>query len=146
VPLKEELSHADNYIKMQQIKYPDNIYYMIDSDPQFDNVLLPHLIFETFVENIFKYAFIYGKLLSVFIKTQAYNFESESFVQITIEDNGCGFPPDYLKNFQYQKRDGSHIGIQNIQKTLSLFYGRDDLLQLSNNETGGAMVKILIPL
>lgn len=146
VTLKEELSHSDNYIRMQQIKYPDNIYYMIDSDPQFDNIMLPHLIIETFIENIFKNAFIYEKMLSIFIKLEEHYIDGERFIQITIEDNGCGFPEEYLKNYQSQKQTESHIGIQNIRKTLSLFYGRDDLLQLSNNETGGATVKIRIPL
>lgn len=146
VTLKEELSHADNYIQMQQIKYPDNIYYMIDSDPQFDNIMLPHLIVETFIENIFKNAFTYRELLSIFIKLDACILDDKKFVKITIDDNGCGFPQSYLKDFECRKSTGSHIGIQNIQRTLSLFYSRDDLLQLSNNSTGGATVKILIPL
>lgn len=146
VPLKEELSHADNYIQMQQIKYPDNIYFMIDSDPQFDNIMLPHLIIETFIENIFKNAFTYQKFLSIFIKLDACNLDDKEFVQITIEDNGCGFPESYLKDFECRKSTESHIGIQNIRRTLSLFYGRDDLLHLSNNRSGGATVKILIPL
>lgn len=145
VTLKEELNHADNYIKMQQIKYPDNIYYMIDSDPLLDNVLLPHLIIETFIENIFKYAFIFEKVLSIFIKAETCRMNDQEFVRITIEDDGCGFPESYLHDFQNHKRTEKHIGIQNIQRTLSLFYGRDDLLQLINNKAEGATVRIFIP-
>ena len=145
VTLKEELNHADNYIKMQQIKYPDNIYYMINSDPRIDNILLPHLIIETFIENIFKYAFIYEKMLSIFIKAETCRLDDQNFIRITIEDDGCGFPESYLSDFQNHKRSEKHIGIQNIQRTLSLFYGRDDLLQLINNKAGGATVKIFIP-
>lgn len=145
VPLGNELRNADNYIRMQQIKYPDNIFYRIDADEGCSNVPVPHLVLETFVENIFKHAFTYGKMISVFIRAEHTESAGGQFVRVTINDDGCGFPPAFLQTGRLEEEPGRHIGIANIRKTLSLFYGRDDLLSLSNNETGGAQVTLLFP-
>lgn len=147
VPLEEEIGHAVNYIRMQEIRYPDQIFYMLEVKEDAGRSLVPQFMLQTFIENIFKHAMFYGEMLSIYIRAGIVVREGEPFVKIVVEDNGGGFSPESLHSFSiFEEPDsGAHIGIANVRKTLKLLYKRNDLLRLSNVELSGAKVEIWIP-
>lgn len=138
-----EVEHAIAYIKLQQVKYPNLIFYMSEIEEAARDVPIPKLLIQTFTENIFKHAFDGEKMLSVFIRAQYIIECNADIVRITIEDSGCGFSEEYLRGLIGKDEKG--VGIRNIQQTLKLTYGREDLLQLSNSEQGGARIILKIP-
>lgn len=150
VTINEEIEHIRNYIRMQEIKFPNNIFYMTDIDPDISNCLLPQFLIQTFVENIFKHALTIGDMLSIFIRAERHSQEGENFVRIVIEDNGDGFPPEIIQIVNSSGKNstttGEKIGITNIKKTLNLLYKRDGLLKISNCDPSGARVTILLPI
>lgn len=150
VTINEEVEHIRNYIRMQEIKFPNNIFYMADIDPDISNCLLPQFLIQTFVENTFKHALTIGDMLSIFIRAEKHSQEGENFVKIVIEDNGDGFPPEIIQIVNASGKDsnttGEKIGITNIKKTLNLLYKRDGLLKISNCDPSGARVTILLPI
>ena len=150
VTINEEIEHVKNYIRMQEIKFPNNIFYMTEIDADISNYLIPQFLIQTFTENTFKHALTVGDMLSIFIKAEKYSQERESFVKIVIEDNGDGFPSEIIESVNSSNNDtittGEKIGIANIKKTLNLLYKRDGLLKLSNSDPSGARVTILLPL
>jgi two-component system sensor histidine kinase YesM len=142
VRVKDEIDHAVDYIKLQQIKFPHMVFYMAEVKKESAEYRMPKLLVQTFVENIFKHAYNGEEMLSIFIKAGEVEIESERFAQIIIEDNGDGFGEGYMTGVT----EGEEcVGIGNVKKTLALTYGRDDLLTLSNVEEGGARVRIRIP-
>jgi two-component system, sensor histidine kinase YesM len=143
VPLRNELSHAVDYIKLQQIKYPHLIFYLVEVEPEAETYLMPKLMIHTFIENIFKHAFTGEEMLSVFIKAQVFDFMGERMAQITIEDNGEGFSDQQILDKGSDNME--NIGIENVRKTLLLTFGRDNLVELANRDEGGARVVIRIP-
>ncbi|BBH20545.1 sensor histidine kinase YesM [Paenibacillus baekrokdamisoli] len=149
VTIKEEIDHVKNYIHMQEIKFPNHIFHMIDIEQNLEQHMLPQFLIQTFIENTFKHALVYGDILSIFIKVEIYSNQEEDFILITIEDNGEGFPTEIIEEVNAVDTNfndtGRKIGISNIKKTLSLLYKRDGLLKLSNNEPSGAKVAILLP-
>ncbi|WP_245954829.1 sensor histidine kinase [Paenibacillus flagellatus] len=149
VPIHEEIKHVEHYIRMQEIRYPDQIFYMTDIDSDAGQVPIPQFLLQTFVENIFKHAMIYGKMLSIFIRASKDTMEDKPCVKIVIEDNGEGFPPHVWKTAEAPAHDpierGDRVGIANIRKTLQLLYKRDDLLTLSNAEPSGAKIELRVP-
>ncbi|MBW4839849.1 MAG: histidine kinase [Paenibacillaceae bacterium] len=150
VPLEEEMRHVDNYVHMQEIRNPDQIFCMTDIDAATARVLIPQFLVQTFVENIFKHALTYGEMLSIFIRTSLIEIEDKPYLHISIEDNGGGFPSSVLqaaKDSSLEPVEASgQVGISNIRRTLQLLYKREDLLKLSNAEPLGARVEILIPM
>lgn len=142
--VKTEIMHAVDFLELQQIRYPNNIFYFYSIEPDVEDIPVEKLLFQTFVENIFKHAFDGETGISIFIRAQRVSREDELFALISIEDTGCGFPLPMLEDGLIE--GGKNIGIANIAKTLQLAYGRDDLLHLSNNEQGGARVEIFLPL
>jgi two-component system, sensor histidine kinase YesM len=139
--VQSEVEHAVAYIRLQQVKYPNLIFYMSKVEEAARSVPIPKLLIQTFAENIFKHAFDGEKMLSVFIRAQCISDGGADFVRIVIEDSGCGFSEKYLNGVVDEKS----VGIRNIRQTLKLTYGRDDLLLLSNSEQGGARIILLIP-
>lgn len=147
VPLEEEVRHAVNFIHMQEIRYPDQIFYMLEVKEDAGRLLVPQFMIHTFIENIFKHAMFYGEMLTIYIRAGVESRDGESFVKIVVEDNGAGFSQEALSSFSsFEEQDnGAHIGIANVRKTLRLLYKRDDLLKLSNGEPTGARVEMWIP-
>lgn len=141
--IASEVQHAVDFIKLQQIRHPNRIFYYHSVEPGVAEIPVQKLLFQSFVENIFKHAFDGESGISVFIRAQKIQKDDETFALITIEDTGCGFPASLL---QGSPGEMESVGIANISKTLALTYGREGLLALSNNEQGGAQVDIYIPL
>jgi len=149
VRLSEEISFVKNYIQLQEIKFPNNIFYMMEIGPGTEDCRLPQFIIQTFVENSFKHALTVGTMLSVLIKTEVIYNGGETYVRIIIEDNGDGFPDEVIEiinnSQEIEINDGEKVGIINIKKTLFLLYKQNNLLKISNCEPSGARVEILIP-
>lgn len=148
ITLQEEIEHVQNYIQMQEIRYPDQIFYMADIDPQAGKVTLPQFMIQTLVENSFKHAMFYESVLSLFIRAVIIEHHGVLMVKITVDDNGEGFPQAWLQSYKNtpQGSNQEHVGIENIQRTLRLLYKRDDLLTCYNLEPTGARAELLIPL
>lgn len=144
VPLREELGYCENYIKLQQIKYPDKIFYMVECPPELESFIVSKFMIQTMLENIFKHAFSPECYLSVFISVFEDKQPDKTLVRIVIEDNGEGFSQDVLQGFPNQGLK-DHVGLKNIYDTLNLLYGEGPWMQISNVETGGARVVFSLP-
>lgn len=147
VTMEEEIRHTENYIRMQEIRYPEQIFFMIEIQEEARQVPIPQFMIQTFVENTFKHAMFVQELLSIFIRVRMEQRDDSSFVSIVIEDNGAGFASEWLDQPEREEagEDGGRVGIANIRKTLRLVYKREDLLKLSNNQSTGARVELWIP-
>lgn len=147
VELYRELEHVDNYLKMQEIKLPDSIFWMIECPEELREVKIPHLMIHTVIENIFKHADTQDDILNVLIQCTSVKSEQFYGVSILIEDNGKGFEQEMLEKYNGGKeiREDSQIGLSNIYRTLEILYDRTDLLHISNAFPHGARVEIKIP-
>lgn len=151
VTINEELEHTEGYIKMQEIKFPNSVFFVPDLNASMKDYLIPQFLILTFVENSFKHAMTLNCLLSILLQVREIKTDDKKFLQIVLEDNGIGFPKDVIQDInsnQVKNGDssGKKIGINNVKRTLSLLYGNESTLKLSNCETSGARVEITIPI
>lgn len=93
------------------------------------------------VENIFKHGFSPEQFLSIFLESALEEQNGVRGLRMTVEDNGCGFPPEMLASFPV-KEDNGHVGLSNLYHTLQLIYGPAASLHISNAEPNGARVTI----
>ena len=108
---------------------------------------IPYLLLYTLIDNVFKHGIKTPESFFVIISCHKGTMEDGTPVAVlSVEDNGSGFPADYLLMFEQgkikQTEDG-HIGLYNIMQTLELMYGRQDLMKLENTITG-AKVEVRI--
>ncbi len=151
VTLAEEIRHIEDYIRMQEIRFPDSVLFVADIVPEVKECLIPQFLLLTFVENAFKYAMSLDTTLSLMLQGRKTKKNGRPVLALVLEDNGKGFPEDVIQriNAPIVKQinpDGRQIGLYNVKKTLSLFYGKEGGMVLSNCLPSGAHVEITIPL
>ncbi len=149
VPLSEEIAHAKDYMAMQEILYPGCVFDFIDVQEGLDDYPVPQLIVHTMLENIYKHAVSLDNLTSILISAKMEEKNGEDMCHLTIEDDGAGYPEEFLLQVQEGnvkvKENGHGVGLWNMKTTLNLMYRRDDLIYFSNKEPHGSRIDIWIP-
>ena len=148
--LGDELKHIENYVAMQDIRFPGSIGVRIDCDEAVRDWNIPFLTVFTVVENTIKHAMsLYSKLEVTITCRETVSEDGSKACRITVDDNGSGFTPEVLEEMNQERTEipaKEHLGLSNIRYTLLLLYHKPGLMKLSNLEEGGARVEIRIPM
>ncbi len=149
VRMEEELEHITTYLNIQKMRFPQFLDFEVIVDDELNNVLLPPVLFQPFVEN----AIIHGFLIrnQVFLVRIIVEKDPDNPVRnalIRISDNGAGFTEEQLKDFKlgHYQHDQEHLGIGNVYERLRLNYGKQASLRFDNAGQGGAEIIITIPI
>jgi two-component system, sensor histidine kinase YesM len=147
VSLEDEIKHTENYLRIQQLRFPETFLYFVEVPDELKKCNVPPLIIQTIAENSIKHAFNFDVQLEIHIIVK--QDEDPGFIHIKIKDTGDGFPEDVLnslkKNESLTNSEGERIGIWNVKKRLSLLYGESSRIHFSNEQGKGATVQIWIP-
>lgn len=149
VSLREELQHVRNYIRIQELRFPNSLTYMINVPDFLANVQVPPLVIQTFLENSIKHAVTLEEPAHLSVDIDLKETGLEPFIEIIIRDTGRGFTEDVITQIRSGDRvvdeQGEHIGIWNIRKRLQLLYGDKALVSCYNGFPRGAIVEIKLP-
>lgn len=143
--VEEEISCLENYLQLQQTRYPDRLFWFREEDESVKNFPIPRFLLLTVGENAVKYGMEPEDILQIYLQCT----REKDDILIVVEDNGPGFTPeqlDYYSRPELPETGGEHLGLANIKGTLSLQYGRQDLLRITQAMPKGARVEIRIPL
>lgn len=149
VPLKDELYQISLYMGIEKLRYPDCFTYQVDVPDYLGTASLPRFVLMTFAENAVKHGISTENILNISISGKLTLLDTEPAIELTVQDNGGGFPPEVLsmlrqKNYVAAMEVG-HIGISNAIQRLELLYGSCYQLDFRNCR-GGAAVELTIPL
>lgn len=152
VTLGEEIRHIENYFEMQELNYPDCVFYYIDIPKELEMWKIPQMLIHTVIENEYKYAVEVDQVLTILIKAEVREEKGEEMLCLSIEDDGGGYPQEVLENFLYETgerhekpQNGERIGLISIKKMLELMYERDDLFEIGNTVPHGCCNYFWIP-
>lgn len=148
ITLKEELTHIENYITIQKIRFPDKLQCTFEGMDLILNYPIAALTIQPFVENSIIHGFKNRRQLFQ-IHIRAEMTEDKGFA-LTISDNGVGFTPEVLTKLQnkqpLQQEEKSSLGIMNVIHRLDLLYGERTSITFDNHPEGsGAIVTIVFP-
>ncbi|MEG2087909.1 MAG: histidine kinase [Angelakisella sp.] len=150
VTLREEKEHVENYMRIQELRFPGVCRFLQSIDDQLLEYKLPPLIIQTFIENSVKYALDVEKERVVSLTVTRQNCDNGEYVKIEVADNGDGYPQSILDAFQKEQAFSSdptkNIGIINVVQRLKLMYGHKAFVRLCNSPEGGAKSEVLLPL
>jgi len=148
LPLQEEMEAVQGYVDLCRIMgSPIDVSYEVNTDG-LSAPALPMSIL-TFVENSIKHNKNLENL-TIRITSKPYRGEDGTLMQnITIRDNGNGFPPETLSalnaadptELKYRR---DHIGIANVRYRLWLVYGEKAGVSF-RNEGSEAVVQVYFP-
>lgn len=153
VLLREEKEHIENYMKIQELRYPGLFVYQSEIEPSLLQAELPPLVLQTFIENSIKYNakdidMEQGVMVKLTVEKQDHN--GRETIRMVVSDNGSGYPQSLLDDFStgsfMPKGSTSKIGIYNVVQRLHLMYGEQAKVILYNAPEGGAVSEIMLPI
>ena len=152
VPVKNELEHIKNYMEIQKMRYGDTFSYEIHAEEGTENIRIPPILIQTFIENAIKHSNTFDEpiIIRTDIAWMTAGGNSHENIQIQVMDTGCGFSEDILQSLNsaipLEPQNGHRIGITNAIQRLNLLYGQGEaVITFSNLPSGGACVTILLP-
>lgn len=147
LPLYEEIKHVNTYLQIQAIRYKDRFTYSIETDKMIEDMLVPPMLVQNFVENSIKYAIQSDKSTHISVKIVAIELDFYPFAKIMISDSGNGYPPAQLEQLNQGKAivdcNAEHIGISNTLQRLSLLFEGKAQWRFYNQN--GAVSELILP-
>lgn len=144
--LENEIEATENYLKIQQIRYP-NIQYAIHLEAGLANVEVPKVIIEPLVENSYVHG-LQNKRGTIEISASSLGDN----IHIAVHDNGVGVGGEAVKTIQDKINSGSPtndsqsyhgIALVNIKRRLEIFYGTTSDLLFESQINKGSTATII---
>ncbi len=129
--LEREFALLEDYLFLQNMRFDNQFRFTLALEEDLKGISILNLMLQPFVENAVIHGLenkMEGGYLDVTGKRE------NSWVVITIEDNGCGMTQEALQHPGY--------GISNVMKRLELFYGEKHELQIHSVPGHGTTVTL----
>ncbi|MEC0180122.1 sensor histidine kinase [Paenibacillus peoriae] len=147
VTLQEELDHIREYVTIQQARFRDRIRFDLHFDASVLQQQIPALTIQPFIENAFLHGVEDMENGAIIALTLSRAGED---VQIEISDNGKGMTEETRLSVLRleggaESSSSTGLGMQNVFKRLQLFYGKEEMVEISSNTGQGTAITIRIP-
>lgn len=144
VTLDSEIKLIDNYIQIQEIRFPGEFSYDAEVPMELEDVVVPKLILQPIVENAIVHGLKDREDGYIFLNV----YEQNSHLMIDIEDNGRGMDEEMLESLNARDAEKlkGHIGFYNVATIIKLHYGLNYGVYAQNLEEGGVRVTIELPI
>ncbi|MCR5715285.1 MAG: histidine kinase [Lachnospiraceae bacterium] len=146
--LKEEVTSVENYIYILNVRFSGEIAFETQIDEEALRFRMPSMILQPIVENAVNHGIRDmaggGRIL---LKIRYTPGE----ITVRIEDNGKGMSREqieaiYASSLVRKEKDSTGIGLDNVISRLSLYYDREDILEIiSDGEDTGTSVVLHLP-
>lgn len=148
VPLQQELAHAENYLLLQQERFGTGLAYAVEAEPAVLGHIVPKMILQPVVENVFKHGFEDG-VLDARVRIDC-RLGADGQIVIEVTDNGRGMSSARIREAEASLGEkGMHaerqIGLRNVLQRMKLHCGESADLRLRAGEGAGLVVTLTIP-
>ncbi len=150
ITIGEEIERTKSYLTIQRMRYRDILDFRVEADAEVLGYTILKLILQPLVENAL-YHGIKNKRCGGTIVVRARQRNRDE-VLLEVEDDGIGFSPEKLAQLRAELNDDSGeirpdsgFGIENVNKRIRLYYGRQFGLSLASEYTKGTRATLVIP-
>jgi two-component system sensor histidine kinase YesM len=135
--LREEMEMCRLYLELFRIRYKDSFSYTIEYEPSLGRARTVRMLLQPIVENYIVHGLRKDRKDNrLSIRASA----AVDDVEIVVEDNGTGIPPDRLETLKESLRlpeiEGQSFGLRSVHQRLELRYGSDYGLRIHSDERG----------
>ena len=146
ITIKEELSHAENYLVIQSYRYKDRFTYSFDVDETLYNCLCNKITIQPLIENSIYHGIdplVDEGEIKISVKTAQ---DDKNDILITVSDNGVGMTAEQCNALLKKERsDSSGIGVKNVNDRLKIYFGDRYGLTVHSELDIGTSVIVRIP-
>ena len=143
IPVKDEISHIQNYLTIQKIRYVDKFEYTFEIDQEIYDYKVMKLILQPIVENAI-YHGVGDETEHITIRA----YKKEQFLVFEVENTGYGITEERIEEI-YDILKGTHskssVGMRNVYLRLKLFYGEEADITISSVLDEMTRIQLLIP-
>lgn len=145
VHLESELQFLETYLELEQLRH-DSFDIQIECDPALNEIVIPPLMIQPFVENAVVHAFNSPQqergLIRILVTKQA------DFLEVKIEDNGIGME---ARDLQKEDAKKSSLAIKILEERLTMYRRKKGSIRFevpypNHNTHPGTRVILKIPL
>ena len=138
IPLEQELEFIHSYLKMEKLRFGDDLEISVEVDPDLKNSLLPALILQPLVENAIKHG-VYKSNKKSKLEIMARRNEDSMEICI-INDNSIS-----TENSDYDFHKG--VGIKNVEERLkSIYIGKQYTFEVQFLENQKTKALLILPI
>ena len=132
IPFERELDHLENYLAIEQLRFPNvKIVYLISTT----DFSLPALTVQPLVENAIRYGVTRKKSGAGTVTISSWEVSDAFYV--SVQDDGVGFDP-----MQRQYDGRSHIGISNTRQRIESMCGGELTIRSVPGEGTTVLIKL----
>lgn len=146
--LKEEISYAEKYIEIEQIKTQNSFTVIWNIQEDCLEVNVAKFMLQPIIENSINHGFKLHKSKENTLTVSAY--KNDNILTIEISDNASEIPYEKLREIREyitaddELRGAPHIGLRNVNQRISLIFGEEYGVKI-NSGNGSTTVTITIP-
>lgn len=146
--LREEISYAEKYIEIEQIKTQNSFTVVWDIQEDCLEVNVAKFMLQPIIENSINHGFKLHKSKDNTLTVSAY--KNDSTLTVKISDNASQIPYEKLREIREyitaddELRGAPHIGLRNVNQRISLIFGEEYGVKI-NSSNGSTTVTITIP-
>ena len=130
-----EVDLVSRYVKIQKCRFGERLSAVFDIDPAVLSASIPTLVLQPIVENAIRHGILPNPMGGCVWISAA---QRGPKLVLEVKDNGVGLRSDA------ESRAG--VGLTNTRRRLEELYGNAARLQIDSSPTGGAIVRIELPL
>ncbi|MBP3037042.1 histidine kinase [Arthrobacter sp. zg-ZUI100] len=138
----EELQAIDRYLLLERARFGDRLKISLQIGPEVLGTAIPFLSLQPLVENSVRHGLEASDGNGHITITAS---DAGSLAVITVEDNGVGMDPEYLRSILAGHADGDHVGLRNVDVRLRQVYGEDHGLVIDTAPGAGTLITMRIP-
>ena len=145
VSVGQEIEYARSYLTIQKMRYKDKLEFSIEVESSILGVSIVKLVLQPIIENAIYHGLKY-KENKGFLLVRGYSRGEDAVLEII--DDGIGMDEETLNHIFEKHKVNYHsngVGVYNVQKRLSLYYGSDYGLRYKSEKGKGTTVTIVIP-
>ncbi|MCC9198129.1 sensor histidine kinase [Arthrobacter sp. zg-Y820] len=138
----EELQAIDRYLLLERARFGDRLKISLQIGPEVLGTVIPFLSLQPLVENSVRHGLEAADGEGHITITAA---DAGAQAVITVEDNGAGMDPEYLRAVLAGHAEGDHVGLRNVDVRLRQVYGEDHGLIIDTAPGAGTLITMHIP-
>jgi len=140
--LAEELRCIDRYLLLESARFGDRLQINLQIAPEVLSTVIPFLSLQPLVENAVRHG-LEAKVGRGLVQLSARDLGA--YTEVTVEDDGVGMDPEQLRLLLAGQRDGTHVGLRNVDARLRQVYGDQHGLTIDTAEGQGMLITMTVP-